>query len=298
MFRILVFGMIFWVGASAVQGESKDELVPTLYTVPIGFFAEPSEQASRWPSFKPGRGVKIIHDSNSPLFSQVYDVKEWFEAMGVSFPEGSEAIYMPRGSTVFVRNTSKNIELISKHWDFQSFDAPTVIRNELTVVSLQLPKNGLFDGSTKFSDLKKLAGDSWKELSRLEIVSRSGRTATGRRGAGPPSIQEKIADQLPSTAPDLAPDAEGCSALIETIVGPDGWTLESRVSFRFRGPFSTTEPPLDLTFNGETTLWDGYPQVLQIIETGPDRPSYALILRVTLAMPSSWPMHEKLRTSP
>ena len=85
MFRMLVFGMIFWVGAVAVLGESKEELVPTLYTVPPSFFAEPSQQNTRWPSFKPGKGVKLILDRNSHLFSQVYDVKEWFVAMGVSF---------------------------------------------------------------------------------------------------------------------------------------------------------------------------------------------------------------------
>ena len=206
---------------------------------------------------------------------------------------------MPHGSTAFVRNTRENLDLIDQLSGCgYGYDAPLLLRNELAIISFYLPKDTPGEHSIKFDDLKKWAGDSWTEISRMKIISKSGQTVTGTLGVGQDSVVKKADDQRILSAPTLAPDRKGSSAMFETVVGPDGWTIDARVSFRFRGTVAKTEPPLELTFDGHTTLWDGYPQVLQIFETGPGRPTYALILRVTLAMPSSWPMHEKLRTSP
>lgn len=125
----------------------------------------------------------------------------------------------------------------------------------------------------------------------MEVISKTGQITTAISGKRQSDQQKPGKDSI-LKAPELVPDTAGASLTIEPVVGPDGWTLDATVSFIYQGTTDGGKTPLSIRFDGTTTLWDNYPQILQLVEATGDTPAYALILRVTIALPSTWPVRE------
>ena len=91
------------------------------------------------------------------------DAKAWLEANGVTFPQGSLAMYSPATSTLIVKNTEDNLELVEKIFEIGSVEGPAPAAGGIAYfdqaggrktagllpVTLDLPKGGrvlVFEG--------------------------------------------------------------------------------------------------------------------------------------------------------
>lgn len=258
----------------ALAGE-KTKMVTIAYPTPPGLFFNSPEGSTPERELKPIEGVVPIDEESHGI----YDVKGHFSAEGITFPEGSEATYYTQRSMLVVRNTPDNISLFDTLFDEGCHLAPLSLRNEVTVVTMELPEGHSVKMPT-LSDLKKMAGNSWREVARISLLSKSGARVSGATLNGKDSGKDS----------NLPPDAMGSACEIETVVGPDGYTMDSNLAFQFRGMVGANQSPLNIRYSGTASLWDSHTQILQITSATEKTPAYALLLRVTSVMPSTWPV--------
>ncbi len=293
---VVYFGLALHIHAQTEEPPIP-KLTPKVYSVPPGMFSMHPDKSDQWNKIKPAPGVKSLGEKGSHLSESVYDVKKFLEAQAVPFPRGSEAIYVYDGSIVFVRNTQENLDIIDALLGDTCGGMSMNLRNEISIVSLGTPKNRFGRPAPTFAELKKQAGESWREIFSMEVVSRSGLTATATSGTGKAIASKPDTENSKVKAPELPHDASGSSFAIEPIVGPDGWTIDATLSFRHQGVIGENKP-LNISYDGGATLWDNYPQILQLVEATESTPAYAVILRITIALPSTWPVRETRSQDP
>lgn len=275
MIRFLPLLLLFILGALPATAAEEPKMVTAAYPIPPGFFFESSEGSKPERELKPIKGVVPIDDESRGI----YDATGYFSAEGITFPKGSEATYFTQRSTLVVRNTPENLSLFDALLNGGCDLPPLSLRNEVSVVTMELP-NGHSDKIPTLSDLKKMAGNSWREVARISLLSKSGARVSGATLNGKDSGKEA----------NLPPDAMGSACEIETVVGPDGYTMDSNLAFQFRGMVGADQSPLNIRYSGTASLWDSHTQILQITSATEKTPAYALLLRVTTVMPSTWPV--------
>lgn len=158
--RTILFGFAFWTFVPFLPAQTtappEPKLIPRIYYVPPSMFSLHPSDSDAWKSFKPTPGVIPVEEQATYLDKTVYDVRKWFEAQGISFPEGSEAIYVQDGSVIFVRNTRENIDLIDTLLPGRE-DFVTNLRNEISIVTFKTKGERLSKPTPTFVGLKKLA---------------------------------------------------------------------------------------------------------------------------------------------
>lgn len=291
LLAFVYFGLALHIHAQT-EAPPVPKLIPKVYSVPPGMFSSHPNNSDQGNTFQPAPGVKPIGEEISYISESVYDVKKLLESQGVSFPKGSEALYVRDGSVVFARNTQENLDLIDVLLGETCGGMPMNLRSEIVVVSLGTPKHRFGKSALTFTELRQQAGESWKEIFSMEVISKSGLTVSAASGASKANTTQPDTEDSKVKAPELPADALGSSFAVEAIVGPDGWTIDAMLSFRHQGVIGEKNTPLNISYDGGTTLWDSYPQILQLVEATEGKPAYAVILRITIALPSTWPIRE------
>lgn len=239
-------------------------------------------------------GVEVVSEAGSSPSGKVSDVKGWLESMGILFPPGSEALYFFDRSQLIVRNTKENLELIKSLNSCNNRMGYPIHKSEITLVAFNPSAERLGNPTASFDQLKKNAGDSWKEIATLQFVSKSGVTVHsqaifGQKSVSVSALKSDTTGPASIKAPDLPPSAEGNTCALQIVVGPDRRTIDANLSFRLRSVLPGSKEPLTIQFDGSTTVQDGYPQVLQIVEPTENGPAYALVLRITGVLAETTP---------
>ncbi len=270
---------LFWVAFASAQ-DAAEPILTGAFAFPGGF-AAPKDGASD--------GLIVLNTELKPLtewngeklVDHAYDARPLLKSEGVTWPVGASAIYFADSRTLVVKNTAKNMEVYQALFEAGCQLEPLVLRNELVLVSFKGSDQDSTNEIPSYEVLRKEAGASWHELARLEILSRSGMRGTGGLKLGGGARK----DGEPGEG-----GATDCEAEIEVVVGPDGSALDARVSFRFQGTIDGSSVPLDISFNGDTALWTGKPQILQIYRSTPTAATYALVFRSTVSWPDRTPV--------
>lgn len=223
---------------------------------------------------------RIKEWSGHPLAEPAYDVTLSPMLSGVQLPKGGSAILFPNRNVLLVEGAKETISLLGDMCEAGCRLEPFVLRTELVLISLRGVTQSLEEPAPSYEALRRKAGDSWHEISRLEVISKTGMRGTGSVKSGAP---------VPGSA-SFSPEAKVFSAEVEIVVGPDGDSMDATVSVQFQGKADGFSQPLNVDFGGSTSLWTGKPQVLQVYQAGPVDPSYVLVMRSTISWPDRAPV--------
>jgi len=111
----------------------SNELVTKEYKVPPTFIpkveAPPADTTG-------GFGAAVVGDQTTKRINSTQSAQTYLASLGVQFPEGASAQYIPAGSKLVVRNTQDNIDFIDTVVDAQLGSAPTQVQIESKFVEI------------------------------------------------------------------------------------------------------------------------------------------------------------------
>jgi general secretion pathway protein D len=110
------------------------ELITKEYKVPPNFIPKKSAEAADSSSSTFGFGATT--ESSTPRIGKQMTAQEYLASLGVQFPEGASAQYIPSGSKLVVRNTQDNIDFIDQVVDSITGQAPTQVQIESKFVEI------------------------------------------------------------------------------------------------------------------------------------------------------------------
>lgn len=117
------------------------ELITKEYKVPPNFI--PKKAADTTASADTGGGAAgggfgfgVTNDSGNSRIAKQQTAQEYLSSLGVQFPEGASAQYIPSGSKLVVRNTQDNIDFIDQVVDSITGSAPTQVQIESKFVEI------------------------------------------------------------------------------------------------------------------------------------------------------------------
>lgn len=112
----------------------SNELITKEYKVPPNFI--PKKEAAPAASQNTGFGAGVATDANTPRINVTQSAQEYLSGLGVQFPEGASAQYIPAGSKLVVRNTQDNIDFIDELVDAAIGAAPTQVEIQSKFVEI------------------------------------------------------------------------------------------------------------------------------------------------------------------
>jgi general secretion pathway protein D len=110
------------------------ELITKEYKVPPNFIPKKSAESADSSSSTFGFGATT--ESSTPRIGKQMTAQEYLASLGVQFPEGASAQYIPSGSKLVVRNTQDNIDFIDQVVDSITGQAPTQVQIESKFVEI------------------------------------------------------------------------------------------------------------------------------------------------------------------
>jgi general secretion pathway protein D len=111
----------------------SSELVTKEYKVPPTFIPKAAPPAA---DTSGGFGAAVVGDQTQDRISKTQSAQTYLASLGVQFPEGASAQYIPAGSKLVVRNTQDNIDFIDTVVDAQLGAAPTQVQIESKFVEI------------------------------------------------------------------------------------------------------------------------------------------------------------------
>jgi general secretion pathway protein D len=109
------------------QSEPTDILITKEYKVPPGFITSlPAAQ----PANLPGQGGQHVAPGSQPAIQARSGAREFLEAQGVTFPQGSSANFIASTSKLIVKNTQTNLDLIDTLVETQMTAPPSQVEIE------------------------------------------------------------------------------------------------------------------------------------------------------------------------
>ncbi|MDD5199016.1 MAG: hypothetical protein PHC88_04375 [Terrimicrobiaceae bacterium] len=111
----------------------SSELITKEYRVPPTFIPKKEVAADTTGGF----GAAVVDQTNAAQrISKTQSAQDYLTSLGVLFPEGASAQYIPSGSKLVVRNTQDNIDFIDTVVDAISGAAPTQVQIESKFVEI------------------------------------------------------------------------------------------------------------------------------------------------------------------
>lgn len=232
-------------------------------------------------------------DEKSP--APVRPVQEGLKQYGLQFPVGSRAYLHRESRMLVIVNTPDNIEQIEAFTESFCRARPSILVHELLAVegnrALMQPLDARADGSTDHSWSWKqaqvlLAKGELKRVSFLRAESNSGQRMSVFSGNTRDDASEKEQGKPSSNPEDAANEGDkkdeeeaasfGIGALLEadTILGPDGYTIEAMLNFTqhhvSKNLGAADSKPAQSIFTS-TTLARGIPRLLLLrkVSDGP-----------------------------
>jgi general secretion pathway protein D len=111
----------------------SNELVTKEYKVPPTFIPKAAPPAADTTG---GFGANVVGDQTTNRILATQSAQTYLASLGVQFPEGASAQYIPAGSKLVVRNTQDNIDFIDTVVDAQLGAAPTQVQIESKFVEI------------------------------------------------------------------------------------------------------------------------------------------------------------------
>jgi len=112
----------------------SNELITKEYKVPPTFI--PKKAITPAAGQNTGFGAAVATDANTPRIGSSQSAQEYLSSLGVQFPEGASAQYIPAGSKLVVRNTQDNIDFIDELVDATIGAAPTQVEIQSKFVEI------------------------------------------------------------------------------------------------------------------------------------------------------------------
>lgn len=246
-------------------GDTGTPLVTKAYNVPPSFLS----------AIRPGD----VLTGEAP--ARIFDTREFFVASGVPLPATGKILYLEKPSKVVAMAPQECIDLID--WFFEGEDHYYIprIRHELNVVSFTAPDDWPGDALPDFAELKKAAGSSWAKLGGICVDSRPGFDVQSRAVFGADFHRKE-------TAPPESNMPGGVSGNIcsfATTIEPDGQTMKSTISYRFRAQGGRGE----MSFDGDVQITNRQAKVLKLTRVKDTSRIIALIYQATTFWPGEEP---------
>lgn len=241
--------------------------------------------------FETAKQPDVVGKSPSPIRS----IQEGLAQQGLQFPEGSKVYWHWESRMLVVVNTPDNIDQIEAFTETFCGVCPSILVHELLAVegnrALMQPLDARADGSTDHSWSWKqaqalLAKGELKRVSFLRAESNSGQRMSVFSGNTRDDASEKEQGKPSSNPEDAADEGDkkdeeeiascGIGALLEadTILGPDGYTIEAMLNFTqhhiSKNLDAAGSKPAQSIFTS-TTLARGIPRLLLLrkVSDGP-----------------------------
>jgi len=198
------------------------------------------------------------------------DARPWLlRTANIHFAPGDEAFFNLRFRVLMVRASPATIALIDKHsrtaWRLEALER--TIRVEASLVEFSAPETPALDGKTSIESLRKAAGDSWRVLNRIQVVT------NGNRGGA--ASKTGVPDELPVPHPPGKDQSTTNDPLLTLLPGEFGAILDTEPSFgsqteeiidvnlyyQFRAP---GPPVLNWTTTTSISVKVGIPMLLKL----------------------------------
>lgn len=308
---VIAATMAFVVGSGGSFAEEKEpsgeELILRAFRLPPVFFTRPDAANSKG-ARQEEPGIKVLPSPpNEPQTHRRLDVRGFLESMGAPLSAKSEAIYFEGASALVVRATEKELEILSSLGlgEGGCFEGP-LVQVTFTLVQLSLEKPIEDIEVLSYANLRKMAGDSWQLVDRQVLTMKSGMRAMHAAGISNrehPFVQVKDEGNT-DTAPEIwkprsfSGDESGTRVTVEPVIGPDSLSIDVSLDYRHRSQAGENQAPYEHNLTTMTAAWDGYPVVLQFVQSNEPRGAdgaqkyRALILKAQLVNFGGWPQRD------
>lgn len=263
MLRTTVVAMFLVLGWNVFAEEDsspRENFEIGVWKVPPGFLVAASTSSSQIEALKRLPGFR----SDQPAELAQYDAKDFLEQMGLVFPPGSEAIFDAASGSLIVRNTRENLELVEHLSDCPGGIPTSNIAIEVSTYQCKLPTE--YSGSSaswpSYFRLIK-SGVDLKLLDRVSTVTKSGVRSTLNHVVSATAATPSATPPVKADAKSFRDGEYGTIAECETVMGPDGRTIDANVNYRFRQS-GTNNAPSEITINTSFTTMDGLPVILSV----------------------------------
>ncbi|MFO1482139.1 MAG: hypothetical protein U1F71_02135 [Verrucomicrobiaceae bacterium] len=175
--------------------------------------------------------------------------KQILEAQGITFPDGATAVFNPSSSTLLVKNTNENLDLVEAYTEWHCRSRPRTVAFILHVLQgpgpllrrLTAQAANKSNHRTELDELLAAAkAGTVRHLNTTRLETKAGTRATSEQMTEHIAITEVDVDDkgVPSFALEMRP--VGLRLEAEPTVGPDGATVELSLASEFH-----TAPPFE-----------------------------------------------------
>lgn len=202
---------------------------------------------------------RTVDDTSIPNVTRIpgtdsFDCRALLELRGVTFPEGSEALYFPSTQGLLVRNTLANHKRLESMNGTCGLVVGIDLKVTLSVAAFLIDADSEAAKKLNYADLKSAAGQSWNEIVSFSGVAKMGEPLVMERLSNP---QGNLSD-----CEKLPTGVFGGKARIEVATGRVGGIAGSKVSFQFR---EKKENEIhEVAYSGNAPVRFGVPKVLQL----------------------------------
>jgi hypothetical protein len=247
----MLLGLLALV-ASGTGEDAKPEapkLLTRFFRVKPGF-AEPASKIEQ-PLILDG-----LQDNETTRASSA---REFFEARGVTFPPGADAVFYLQPSLMGVTNTAENILKVAEVLRIAGLDAevPT-LRVDVRVVEYPPEVEEKLTGKMTFPALRKALGKDLKTVCISSAVTMAGNRNTSDTMTRQIS-SERAAGKAPAKAEDAtawppAPGVDRTVLEVEPNLSLDEKQVDLHLSFRHATSAKAGQPALVLDFTAITSI--------------------------------------------
>lgn len=269
----LFFNLLCCAGFVRAEAPPDSSQFTSVVSLPPSFIGETD------PVRQMIKGLSRLEENRAARFSgTVFDARPFLEKLGIEKIDSVEAVYFLPQGVLLLRGPRDRVEEIEGYMVGLDCNNPSSLKSELILASFQTSESWLGKPAQSYEELRAAVGDSWRELAKFEINSKTGMRAEAAILEG-----NVVKDGLAA----LPPGALGSIFEIEPVVGADGVRIDVTLAFQYRGKPQGLATPVEVKYAGMTTLWNGRPQILQVSPAGDGGRLYALLLRTTMVWPST-----------
>jgi hypothetical protein len=177
---------------------------------------------------------------------RVINARSFLSELGIDLPEQSIAVWLTEPSAFFALAPAEAVSYMETLLIPTCYSEPAHIRFTGTLTAMTLPRHIKSKGIT-YRRLRNIAGTSWKEMERIELLTMSACRALARTSSGQTKIDHGRQPEDAETKPLLADGETGTAVEVEPIIGPDGVSIDLSMNWLHRAQTATAPAELELT---------------------------------------------------
>jgi hypothetical protein len=222
---------------------------------------------------------------------QLFDASGYLKEQGVTFPQGSEAIYNRALSFLVVRNTSENIDLADTIFDTRiSGIFASIAGIELYAIECTLPAEKILPSAKPmtYAELEHLAEKSIKLLDCVSTTADSGQRSFVSHVFAPEGSESKANIAFVG-------GESGTKAEVDSVIHQDLSTINLSIVYRFRPRVgdAKSKVPQEINFVTSCDVSADCPLVLHLSPDPNHEGKYiAIVARVRIMNPAGWTLKD------